>query len=180
VAAAPVVAGPVTTLPAGALALVVVAVLAACGPPAGRAPAPGPSSPSSTAPSPSSPSPSSLPPALATLAPIRYERSGGLAGVHDVLVIAADGTATLTSRRPALHRTGRLTAAELAGLTGAVPQGRVPEAVRRPRDPHPDGFVYTVTFATSNNRFTGAAVPPDLVPMVRALREISGRLGRAF
>jgi hypothetical protein len=45
-------------------------------------------------------------------------------------------------------------------------------------DPHPDGFVYTVTWDTSEYRFTGAQVPPELAPLVRALRGITARLGR--
>jgi hypothetical protein len=153
----------------GLTAVVVLALATGCGGPADHAPAP---EPSSAAPSrPATPSPSG---------PIRYARTGGLAGLYDVLVIAPDGTVTLTSRRPRLDRTGRLTAAERAALTAAVPQGRVPEAARLPRDPHPDGFIYTVTLDTSQFRFTGAEVPADLAGLVRTLRVIAGRMGRYF
>jgi hypothetical protein len=148
--------------------LVVLVALAGCGPPpSGPGPAAPPSSPAASA-------------SAAGPVPIRYARSGGLAGVDDVLVISPDGTATLTSRRPALHRTGRLTAAERSALTAAVApaRARVREADRRPRDPHPDGFVYRVTLDTTELRFTGAEVPPDLVALVRVLRSISTRLGR--
>jgi hypothetical protein len=146
--------------------LVVLVALAGCGPPpSGPGPAASPSSPAASAPA-------------AGEVPIRYARSGGLAGVDDVLVISPDGTATLTSRRPALHRTGRLTAAERSALTAAVAPARARAADRRPRDPHPDGFVYRVTLDTTELRFTGAEVPPDLVALVRVLRSISTRLGR--
>jgi hypothetical protein len=150
--------------------LVVLVALAGCGtPPSGPGPAAPPSSPAASA-------------SAAGPVPIRYARSGGLAGVDDVLVISPDGTATLTSRRPALHRTGRLTAAERSALTAAVAparaRARARAADRRPRDPHPDGFVYRVTLDTTELRFTGAEVPPDLVALVRVLRSISTRLGR--
>jgi hypothetical protein len=148
--------------------LVVLVALAGCGTPSsGPGPAASPSSPAASASA-----------SAAGLVPIRYARSGGLAGVDDVLVISPDGTATLTSRRPALHRTGRLTAAERSALTAAVAPARARAADRRPRDPHPDGFVYRVTLDTTELRFTGAEVPPDLVALVRVLRSISTRLGR--
>jgi hypothetical protein len=121
---------------------------------------------------------SSAPPVQDALTPIRYARSGGLAGMSDVLVVSPDGTVALTSRRPQLHRTGRLTPAERAALVAAIPSARAASGPRAPRDPQPDGFMYTVMLDTVEFRFTGAEVPPDLAGLVGALRRISGRLGR--
>jgi hypothetical protein len=150
-----------------------VALLAGCGGTGESGTNPSPSSPE---PSPSPPS-SSAQPAPGALAPIRYARSGGLAGMSDVLVVSPDGTVSLTSRRPQLHRTGRLTAAERAALVAAIPSARA-ATPRAPGDPHPDGFMYTVTLDTVEFRFTGAGAPPELAGLVVALRRISGRLGR--
>jgi hypothetical protein len=100
--------------------------------------------------------------------------------MDDVLVISPDGTLTLTSRRPTLRRTGRLTDAERSALTAAMPPARGRDGARRLDDPHPDAFVYTVTYDTAEFRFTGAGAPPELADLVRTLRGITGRLGRTF
>jgi hypothetical protein len=148
--------------------LVVLVALAGCGPPpSGPGPAAPPSSPAASA-------------SAAGPVPIRYARSGGLAGVDDVLVISPDGTLTLTSRRPTLRRTGRLTDAERSALAAAMPPARGRDGARRLDDPHPDAFVYTVTYDTAEFRFTGAGAPPELADLVRTLRGITGRLGRTF
>ncbi|MCW2566370.1 MAG: hypothetical protein JWN54_467 [Mycobacterium sp.] len=177
------------------MAAVVVAVagsavvaLAGCGGAGerGRAESPSPSSPDASSPSTSSPStltpgtPTTGAPAPGVLTPIRYARSGGLAGMDDVLVISPDGTLTLTSRRPTLRRTGRLTDAERSALAAAMPPARGRDGARRLDDPHPDAFVYTVTYDTAEFRFTGAGAPPELADLVRTLRGITGRLGRTF
>jgi hypothetical protein len=135
--------------------------------------APAPGVPTTGAPAPGASSPGAL-------IPIRYARSGGLAGMDDVLVISPDGTLTLTSRRPTLRRTGRLTDAERSALTAAMPPARGRDGARRLDDPHPDAFVYTVTYDTAEFRFTGAGAPPELADLVRTLRGITGRLGRTF
>ena len=172
------------------MAAVVVAVvgsgvvaLAGCGGAGerGRAESPSPSSPGASSPgtpTTGAPAPGTLTPGVLT--PIRYARSGGLAGMDDVLVISPDGTLTLTSRRPTLRRTGRLTDAERSALTAAMPPARGRDGARRLDDPHPDAFVYTVTYDTAEFRFTGAGAPPELADLVRTLRGITGRLGRTF
>jgi hypothetical protein len=164
--------------------VVVIGALAGCGGPGERAPAASPSASASPSPSsPSTPTPGTVGPGTVTpgtVTPVRYVRSGGLAGMDDVLVVSSDGTVTLTSGRPALRRTGRLTAAERSALAAAVAVARARDGVRRLGDPHPDAFVYAVTFDTSEYRFTGSAVPPGLIPLVRTLREVAGRLGRTF
>jgi hypothetical protein len=122
--------------PTALAALVVVAAisLSGCG---GSTVVDGPAT-SSTTPSPtSSATPDKHPPASATV----VIRSGGIAGVRDMVRIAADGTAHVTTRKgttractPSAASLDRLAAIDLAALK-AIPSKPSQMA---------DGFIYSV------------------------------------
>lgn len=98
--------------------------------------------PASASPSPESPESTESPEASGpgSGSPMVVERSGGIAGFHDVVEIAADGSAQVTTRNggtrpchPDPAALGRLRAIDLAAV-GSAP----------PKAPIPDGFAYTV------------------------------------
>jgi hypothetical protein len=93
----------------------------------------------------------SSPPPSATAAAIVVTRTGGFAGVNDVVEIAADGTAQITSKTgesrsctPSSTAVERLRAIDLASVGSATSKSQIP-----------DGFMYSVRSAS------GAATAGD-------------------
>ncbi|MFF2773420.1 hypothetical protein ACFVU3_00790 [Streptomyces sp. NPDC058052] len=72
--------------------------------------------------------------------------NGGIAGVTNQLVVREDGSWTVSSRDKE-SRTGRMTAAELAGLRAALEDPAYARVPGRPSGPTvADGFQYFVTY----------------------------------
>jgi hypothetical protein len=115
---------------------VAAVALASCG---GSAMSEGPALPSTGA----SPTGSDVPSDAAPASEMVVVRTGGFAGVHDTVVIAADGTAQLTSKTgessgctPDPAALDRLRAIDLAAVGSGMP-----------KTPIADGFAYSVTSA---------------------------------
>lgn len=51
---------------------------------------------------------------------VEFGRQGGFAGMSDQLTVWQDGRFALVRSRPAVSRSGRLTAAEVADIRGAL------------------------------------------------------------
>jgi hypothetical protein len=79
-----------------------------------------------------------------TALPVTIERSGGVAGIHDTLVVRADGTGTLTSRD---GTTRKVSADDTTGVVAAMRQLVFPGLERRYGPPEgtmvSDGIDYT-------------------------------------
>lgn len=103
---------------------------------------------------------------------IIFERSGGIAGLHDKLTIDRDGGAGLIRRNgevrfqvdPRQHRKIRsaLAAASFSKLKGD----------NLPERPQPDSFRYSVTYQGHTVVATDSTVPSDLRPALGLLQEV--------
>ncbi|MFF0062047.1 protealysin inhibitor emfourin [Streptomyces sp. NPDC005279] len=95
--------------------------------------------------------------------------TGGIAGVHNTLLVQDDGTYT-TSSRTGPARTGRMTPAELAALRRALEKA---DFAHLPREatgsPIADGFTYRLTYA-------GHTVTTDDTTRLPALRAVFAAL----
>lgn len=95
--------------------------------------------------------------------------TGGIAGVHNTLLVQDDGTYT-TSSRTGPARTGRMTPAELAALRQALEKA---DFAHLPREatgsPIADGFTYRLTYA-------GHTVTTDDTTRLPALRAVFAAL----
>src|SRR5436305_9318621 len=113
----------------GLLLATLALALSACGPGSRSQAAPSgpPESGTPTAPAPSDePSPSAASPSSAASAVlVQFGRQGGFAGVSDQLTVRQDGGFTLVRTRPAVNRTGRLSAADLAELRQVLPSADI-------------------------------------------------------
>ncbi|MGW0554475.1 protealysin inhibitor emfourin [Streptomyces sp. NPDC002926] len=95
--------------------------------------------------------------------------TGGIAGVHNTLLVQDDGTYT-TSSRTGPARTGRMAPAELAALRRALEKA---DFAHLPREatgsPIADGFTYRLTYA-------GHTVTTDDTTRLPALRAVFAAL----
>ncbi|HET8658504.1 MAG TPA: hypothetical protein VFM55_05850 [Micromonosporaceae bacterium] len=119
----------------------------------GPAPSPGPSTPGQAQPL------------------IRYERTGGIAGFHDRLVVLADGSYTVTSRHGP-GGTGVLSPAELSELRRLLDSAGFASIPATNPPPYPDGFEHHIWYADREVRAGDGAVPPALGPVVAALATV--------
>ena len=100
-----------------------------------------------------------------------YERTGGIAGFTDRLVVQMDGSYTITSSHGP-DATGTLPAAEMAGLRGVLDGadfGSVPAGTPRP---YPDAYQHHIRYAGHEVSVGDGAVPAGLAPVIDALAAI--------
>jgi hypothetical protein len=178
------------------LALGLLALLTACDLSTAPTPTPVPVPPATPAPAtatvpPASPTPVAVPPSptpeAATPDPskpvIVYEKSGGIAGIHDVLEIYGDGTVRWTpSRQPSV--TARISADQLAQLRAQFDAAHFFDLAAE-YDHHnvADDFYYTVTYtANGQTKQVKAAdvggkglTPPALDALIAALQQVAGQ-----
>ena len=101
---------------------------------------------------------------------LRYVRSGGFAGDHDVLVVRPDGSATLKSRRGG-ERSFELTETEREELAHQVQGWGAGPAWGRSPKPAPDAFVHTVEYE-GHKETTDDAVDHGRIALVETLGRI--------
>ena len=136
--------------------------------------APNPPPQTSPPPQPSSPPASSgtaPPPPAAGRQLVAMTVTGGIAGVHNRLVVREDGTYTTTSKTGA-ERSGRMSPAELAELRGALKRAdfaRLPSTATG--SPVMDGFTYRITHAGHTVTTDDTAEVPRLREVIAALPE---------
>jgi len=105
-------------------------------------------------------------------------RDGGFAGLSDRLVVQQDGSFTLVRLKPAVNRSGQLTAAELASLrqlladSGIAGLPTVPATAKGN-----DLFTYRVTYRNSRIVAQDGAVAVPLRPVISALTGIVTKYG---
>jgi hypothetical protein len=151
--------------PAALVAAMPLALLA-CSAPAGRSPTPSalPTASASVPATPGSPDPvgSTVPGGSTSTTKevpsgpgVTITRTGGLAGVMQVIAVAADGSWTYTDRRAGTSQQGKLTTAQRQDLARlAIDPALAAEARRSaPPDPCADGFVYTITLGEASTRY---------------------------
>lgn len=119
--------------------------------------------------------PQATPPSSGPASPgqplIWYERTGGIAGFKDRLVVLADGSYTVTSRHGP-GGTGVLSPAELAELRRLLDSAGFASIPATNPPPHPDGFEHRIWYASHEVRAGDGAVPPALEPVVAALAAV--------
>lgn len=119
-----------------------------------------------TTPAPTTPAPTT-PAAARPL--VHVTVTGGIAGVHNDLLVRDDGTYT-TSTKTGPKGSGRMTPAELAELRRALEKA---DFARLPREatgsPVADGFTYRITYA-------GHTVTTDETTRLPALRDVFAAL----
>jgi hypothetical protein len=106
-------------------------------------------------------------------APIHYTRGGGLAGVHDELVIAPDGSARLSGRTTPTRRF-RVSRADRDALARAL---HGVDWSAGPGAPIPDAFGYGVSYRGRSVSAQDGEVPPRLAPLLDRLGTIAHRHG---
>lgn len=150
---------------AGALAL------GACGGSGDAGPVSGPTTPGSTAPGSTAPgstapsSPGGTTSGAGAAFPITIERSGGLAGFADKVVVARDGSAEVTTKSGASTCTVAPEAMAALARTAATATGSATATAQ-----HPDGLVVTVTTSRGSVALQEGDLP-GTAPTVGALLE---------
>ena len=111
--------------------------------------------------------------------PVRYVRSGGLAGREEVLDISPEGTVVLTRASGDRSVRSALTPAERSALAAALDRAQLPRYPQINRQPSPgyrDAFSYALTVGSVTVWFHDGSVPPGVVDLVRALQGITQRV----
>jgi hypothetical protein len=106
---------------------------------------------------------------------VRYERTGGFAGIREALTVRRSGSATLVRTRGSSPVTFRLACARLRRLRTALVNARFASLapVYAPDTPVADGFVESVSYGGRTVRvLTGAEPPPRLERVLELLRAI--------
>ncbi|MET8120188.1 hypothetical protein [Micromonospora sp. NPDC005189] len=165
----------------GVTIALLVALLAGCTSTdgAGTTPDQGPSTPGTT---PTAPATDAPPATIApTVAPtvsaaasrVMLKRSGGFAGRGDVVTVEPDGQWTAVDRAGS-RRTGRLSPADLGGLTGLAADPRLAAEARRttPSSACADAFSYQLTVGTIETGYVDCPTETTPPPATRALVEL--------
>jgi len=159
--------------------------LTACAPSQQPAPAPsGQAVPGSVSPTPPGPVPASssrpvVPPPNPSPNPstplVQFGRQGGLAGLADELVVQQDGTFTLTRRRPAVTKSGRLTPTDLAELHRVLAAADLAHQPRVQPAKGNDLFTYHVVTDGAEILAMDGGMTDTLKPVVATLSGIVDR-----
>ncbi|MFI1395026.1 protealysin inhibitor emfourin [Streptomyces sp. NPDC020681] len=97
--------------------------------------------------------------------------TGGIAGVHNRLLVRADGSYSTTTKTGA-GRTGRMTPAELAELRRALEDADFARLPRNPTgSPIADGFTYEISYAGHTVTTSDPGLLPALRDVLAALPE---------
>lgn len=98
---------------------------------------------------------------------VEYQRSGGITGRDDRLVVYTDGTARLSQRGAVSDFTiGRDTLEQLRTLLQTTDFAALRAEYRPPR-PGADLFEYIVVYENRQVRAVDTAVPPELLPLIQ-------------
>ncbi len=169
-------------------ALACALTLTGCGGTAGSAGA----SPSGPVPSavPDTPSPSQVPasspapdhpstgPSTAAGTLVEFDRQGGFTGLSDRLVVARDGTYTLTRTKPPVSRSGQLTAAELADLRAQLDRADLGHQPRvQASTKGNDLYVYRLVVGDAQIVAQDGAETPALRPVLSTLSGLVAKYG---
>jgi hypothetical protein len=109
---------------------------------------------------------------------VRYERTGGLAGIRDELRVRRSGRASLDQSRGQSPAMFILTCRRLRALRTALVEARFAtlDPVYAPESPFADGLVESVSYGGRTVRvLTGAEPPRRLDRVLALLREIVAR-----
>jgi hypothetical protein len=108
-------------------------------------------------------------PITEALGTVTITKSGGLAGVQQILTVKADGSWTFIDKRKTSSITGRLTAAERQRVAALLSDPALQEEVRQPPVVCNDGFRYTVQSADVSMRFDQCNLGPKMRDLLAAL-----------
>jgi hypothetical protein len=103
---------------------------------------------------------------------VRYQVSGGIAGLSEQLVVRTGGSARQTSRREATRRF-RLSAAQMRALRRDLRDAKFPSLSRHygPSYPVADGIAQTVRYRGRSVTVETGGDPPE--PLRKVLRRLS-------
>ncbi|WP_432827867.1 hypothetical protein [Dactylosporangium sp. CA-092794] len=99
---------------------------------------------------------------------VTFNRTGGLAGVNDTLVVRPDGSYTIQTKQGS--KNGTLSAGELAALKTALSStdfNKMPSV--NDNGAVADGYTYTITYSGRQITAKDGAIPPALQPVISAL-----------
>lgn len=108
---------------------------------------------------------------------VRWERTGGFAGLHQRMTVRTDGRARVVSGRGGHLRRFRLTRAQRRGLRNALRTARLADCapLYKPRHPVADGITEVVTAGGRSVEVrTGADPPRRLRRLLERLAALSG------
>ena len=149
------------------LAVVVPLAIAGCG-----SGSPSSSSSSSAASGPlssASAMPSPLPSSAPSGALVEFGRQGGIAGVSDTLVVTEDGHFTLVRLKPAVRKTGQLSASDLADLRRVLADSGFAQLPKVQPARGVDVFSYQVRYRDTQIVAQDGGVVPQLQPVISML-----------
>ncbi len=100
---------------------------------------------------------------------LTFERTGGIAGMQDLVVVAPDGTVTVTTRS-VQGRTSRLSAQELRQLRALVDAARLeaPPSASGTGGVN-DAFSYRIGVDGREVEYTDGSIPRPVAPLLAAL-----------
>jgi hypothetical protein len=104
----------------------------------------------------------------ATDALVTFNRTGGLAGTNDTLIVRPDGSYTIQTRSG--NKSGKLSADELNALKAALSStdfNKMPTV--NDNGGMADGYTYTLTYGGRQITAKDGAIPPALQPVISAL-----------
>jgi hypothetical protein len=106
---------------------------------------------------------------------VQFRRQGGFAGLSDYLVVREDGGYTLERRRPAVTKTGRLSAADLAELRKVLTDADFAHMPRVQPARGNDLFTYQVIYGDVEVAAMDGGMVEPLKPVVGTLSGLVAR-----
>jgi hypothetical protein len=108
---------------------------------------------------------------------VQFGRQGGIAGVADTLEVREDGSFTVVRARPAVQRSGRLTADELAELRRVLAESGFAQLPKVQPAKGNDLFTYQVTYRDNQILAQDGGIVPQLRPVIATLSGILAKYG---
>jgi hypothetical protein len=108
-------------------------------------------------------------PITEALGTVTITKSGGLAGVQQILTVKPDGSWTFVDKRKTTTVSGTLSVAERQRLAALLHDPALQEEVRQPSGVCNDGFRYTVQSADVSMRFDQCNLGPKTRGLLAAL-----------
>lgn len=128
---------------------------------------PGGASPSATSAAP--PAGGGTPSVGATGLLVQFGRQGGIAGFNDQLTVRADGGYTVVRTKPAVHRSGTMSAADLAELRKVLAQADFAGMPKVQAAKGADLFTYNVVYAGNQVLAMDGGIDERLKPVISTL-----------
>jgi hypothetical protein len=100
---------------------------------------------------------------------VQFGREGGFAGLSDSLVVREDGSFTLVRAKPAVRKSGQLTAAELAELRRVLAESGFAQLPKVQAARGADLFTYQVTYRDNQIVGQDGGIVPQLKPVISML-----------